>query len=315
MKKPKLYLFPCIMLLFFACSPKATEEAGPVGDMSSGNYAADSAVVSEEDISPSNSGFISSSAAVENGKDSSRKFIRTADLKFKVKNVIHSTYDIENIIAKQGGYVTLSNLESNVDYTENKALSADSTLISTYYTISNTMTLRVPNIKLDTTLRQIALNIEFLDYRNIKAENVAIDLLRNRLIQQRIARNEKRLTNAIDNRGKKLNETANAEELLYQKQETADNSIISTLTIKDQIEYSTINLIVYQNKTVKHELIANDKSIEEYEPGFGTKLVDSIKTGWIVIEVIFLFMIKLWGVILFALLVFALYRYFKKLKK
>lgn len=315
MKISKLFLFPCILMLVFACSPKATEEVAPAENMSSGNYAADTVALGEEGNSPSASGFISSSAAVENGKDSSRKFIRTANLKFKVKNVIRSTYDIENIISRLGGFVTLSNLESNVDYTENKALSADSTLISTFYTISNTMTLRVPNIKLDTTLREIARNIEFLDYRNIKAENVAIDILKNQLTRQRIARNEKRLTTAIDDKGKKLNETAYAEELLYQKQESADNALISTLTIKDQIEYSTINLIIYQNKSVKHELIANDKSIKEYEPGLGTKLVDSLKIGWIIIEVIFLFLIKLWGVFLFALIVFVIYRYIKKLKK
>ena len=40
---------------------------------------------------------ISSSAAVEK-KDSTRKFVRTADLKFKVKNVPQTTYAIENIV-------------------------------------------------------------------------------------------------------------------------------------------------------------------------------------------------------------------------
>ena len=56
---------------------------------------------------------ISSSAAKQNNKDSTRKFIRTADVKFRVKNVIDVTYSIENICDKEGGFVTYTNLSSN----------------------------------------------------------------------------------------------------------------------------------------------------------------------------------------------------------
>jgi len=59
--------------------------------------------------------FISSSAAVENGKDTTRRFIRTADLKFKVKSVIKSTYNIEELTSRQDGFVTYTNLTSNID--------------------------------------------------------------------------------------------------------------------------------------------------------------------------------------------------------
>ena len=56
----------------------------------------------------------SSSAAVENNKDSVHKFIRTADLKFKVKDVVQSTYTIENITNVHGGFVTYTNLSSTI---------------------------------------------------------------------------------------------------------------------------------------------------------------------------------------------------------
>ena len=57
---------------------------------------------------------ISSNAAVEK-KESNRKFVRTADLKFKVKNVAKSTYAIENIVSKNGGFVTFTDLKSNIN--------------------------------------------------------------------------------------------------------------------------------------------------------------------------------------------------------
>ena len=237
--------------------------------------------------------FISSSAAVENGKDTTRRFIRTADLKFKVKSVIKSTYDIENITNRQGGFVTFTNLTSDINNVTTTAVSADSSLETTYYTVTNSITLRVPNTKLDTTLKEISNNIDYLDFRIIKAEDVALQILSNNLTQKRSAKNEERLTNAIDNRGKKLNETTVAEEILLSKQEQADNAKISNLSLTDQIKFSTINLSIYQRQTIKRELISNDKNIDAYEPGFGTKILDALKYGWDILETFIVFLTKL----------------------
>lgn len=260
--------------------------------------------------------FISSSAAVENKKDTTRQFIRTADLKFKVKSVIKSTYDIESITNRQGGFVTYTNLESNINNITTTAISADSSLETTYFTVTNSITLRIPNTKLDTTLKEISNNIDYLDYRIIKAEDVALQILSNDLTQKRSAKNEERLTNAIDNRGEKLNETTVAEEILLSKQEQADNAKISNLSLADQINFSTINLSIYQRKTIKRELISNDKNIDAYEPNFGNKLIDSLKFGWDILEAFLVFLTKLWGLFLFGLVAYIVYKkYGHKLKK
>ena len=57
------------------------------------------------EVQLSNTETISSSAAVAK-EDSTHKFIHTADLKFKVKNVPQSTYYIENIVSKFDGFVS-----------------------------------------------------------------------------------------------------------------------------------------------------------------------------------------------------------------
>lgn len=269
-------------------------------------------MTSDEMVGTEPSNFVSSSAAVENSKDTTRKFIRTADLRFKVKNVIQSTYDIEDIVSKQGGFVTSTELTSNIDYVTTTSVSADSTLESTYYMVTNAMTLRVPNTKLDTTLKEISRNIEFLDSRVIKAQDVALDILSNNLTQKRLAKNEGRLINAIDNRGKKLNETANAEELLLSKQEEADHSKISNLSLADQINFSTINLLIYQRQAVKYELIPNNKNIDAYTPSLGNRLLESLKFGWDILEGLLIFLIKCWGVFLFALIAYFVYKKYKR---
>lgn len=256
--------------------------------------------------------FISSSAAVENGKDTTRKFVRTANLKFKVKSVINSTYDIEAITTRHSGFVTYTNLTSNIENVSITAISADSSLETTKYVVVNSITLRVPNTKLDTALKDIAKNIDYLDYRIIKADDIALQLLSNSLTQKRATKQSERLENAIDNRGKKLRETSDAEELLNNTQAQADNAKISNLSLKDQINFSTVSLIIYQRETIRRELIPNDKNIAAYEPGFGTKLFDALKDGLYVLSEVFIFLVEIWWLILLGVAGYFVWRKYKK---
>lgn len=295
MKNIKTILVIALSAALFSCAPKATEEAP----------AYDSVAV-----------MVSSSAAVENKKDSTHKFIRTAELKFKVKSVIESTYDIEDITARVGGFVTYSDLTSDAFSSETKEISLDSSVIVTHFRVTNSIVLRVPNTKLDTTLKQIAKNIVYLDNRIIKADDVALQLLSNDLTINRSDKNETRLKNAIDNRGKKLNETTTAEELLLNKQEQADNARIANLSLKAQINFSTIHLTIYQNVGVNYEKIANEKKLRQYEPGFGFRILNSLSNGWDIFEDIIVFLLNLWGLVILGILGFLGYKlYVIKFKK
>ncbi len=255
---------------------------------------------------------LSSSAAVVNAKDTTHRFIRTADLKFKVKNVVHATYTIEDIVAQQQGFVTYTNLSSEVNQVTSTRLNADSTLITTSFTVSNTMVLRVPNTQLDTTLKRIARTIDFLDYRVIKAEDVALQILSNTLSQRRAGKMEKRLTDAIDERGKKLQETTRAEELLDQKHEQADQARIANLGLQDKILYSTVNLQIYQSSDQHREIIKNDPQPKEYEPSFGERIGDSLKSGWHALENLLVFLARLWVFLLIGITIYVAYLKWRK---
>ncbi len=258
---------------------------------------------------------ISSSAAVEKNNDPERKFIRTADVKFKVKSVVNATTDIENICTAQGGFVIYTNLASNIDDHTETPISADSTLETTHYTVINTMTLRVPNTKLDTTLKDIAKSIDYLDYRIIKADDVSLQILANDYTQKRATNNYSRISNDIEKNRKKLSETTNAEEMVLSKQEQADNAKIANLSLNDQIKYSTVNLFIYQRQGIKRNITFNENNIDKYEISFGRKLIESFKYGWNLLEILFVFVSKLWGLALFAVLAyFGIKWYIKKNK-
>ena len=248
------------------------------------------------------SDYISSSAARENPQDTTHRFIRTADLRFKVKNVVQSTYDIEDIVNRQGGFVSYTNLTSRIDRTSAVPMGKDSSLIITCYMVVNSLELRVPNLKLDTTLKEIARNVDFLNHRIIKAQDVALQILENDLTQKRMAKNEDRLTNAIDRRGRRLNETTFAEELLLNKQEQADKAKIANLSLADQINLSTITLSIYQRQSVRREIVANE--LDVLEPGLGDKLSDALAFGWDILESIVVFVVRLWALILLGIVVY-----------
>jgi len=79
----------------------------------------------------------------------------------------------------------------------------------------------------------------------------------------------------------------------------------------DQVNFSTIHLTIYQPQ-IKRELIANDKNIDAYEPGFGSKILESILFGWNILAAFILFLVRLWGFLLFALIVYILIVIIKK---
>lgn len=267
---------------------------------------------SEEVASAENvSDVVSSSAAVEK-KDSDRKFVRTADLQFKVKNVAKSTYSIENVTNKFGGFVTYTNLQSHVNDKEETRVSQDSILETTKYTVENDITIRVPNTKLDTLLKSIAREIDFLDSRVIKADDVTLQLLANKMAQKRSASTENRIEKAIDEKGKKLNNVIDAEENLAAKKEQNDAAKLNNLSLNDQVNFSTVSIKLYQREAIKHELYASEKSINKYRPHLGLQIWDSLKTGWYMLESIIAFIVQLWALILIGALVFIGYRKFYK---
>ena len=258
---------------------------------------------------------LAKTSAASTANDQGRQFIRTADMKFKVKDVAQSTYAIENTVQKFGGFVTQTNLQSVVSEHHETQVSPDSTLQTTKFTVENNLTFRVPNRKLDTVVKSIAKQVDYLDFRVIKAEDASLQLLANNMAQTRNDAHRERMQNAIDKQPRKLNDIANSENDLLDKQETADNTKLENLSLKDKVAYSTVTLALYQNQKVKQELVANEKSVNAYRPHIGLQIWDSLKTGWFILEGILAFVAQLWSLILLALIGIFLFRKYNRKAK
>ena len=299
---PPMRLFPasvflCVVFLL-GCNNNRSYEKG-ITDLSA---TADSATVSA----------LSSLAAVADSQDTEHKFIRTADLKFKVQSVVQSTHDIEDVTARQGGFVTYTNLSSTIEQSSSVPVSSDSSLETTYFGVTNSMILRVPNNRLDTTLKEIARTVDYLDFRIIKADDVSLQIFSNELAQKRGRQHQNRLQTDIDTRKSKLAEVTQAEEILSTGQEETDRSQIANLALAGQIRYSTVNLNFYQREGVRTETVAIRKEQPPYVPPFGNRLLGSVRSGWLILQELVLFLTRLWPLLLAGTGLYLAYRSLKK---
>lgn len=249
---------------------------------------------------------LSSSAATY--KDSSRRFVRTGDLRFRTDDVVKSSFAIEALVARHGGYVASTHLATEVQSRYNTPISADSLLETTRYTVVNRLTVRVPSAELDTTLKSLIGLVDFLDHRTLAATDVRIALLRDKLTRGRLAKHDKRLSEAIDEKDAKLKETVTAEERLIDRQQQADEATLNSLELEDRIAFSTLTLDIYQREKMRRELLPNEQNIEAYEPGFFSKAAEALKTGWEVLKDIALTLLRSWSVVLLVIVAFVLYR-------
>lgn len=251
----------------------------------------------------------SSSIAMVDEEDTIHKFIRTGDIRFKVKHVSDATYRIEDITRKFKGFVTYTTLNSRVDRQTTRVVSKDSILKTTYFTVENTITIRVPVKNLDTTLKEISQLVEYLDYRNLTANDVRLQILSNKLEKRRLARYNARLSKISDQGGANyMDDKAYIEENLLQKQAEEDQTLIDDLSLEDQIEYSTITLSIYQDEEIVNELIANEENIEDYKPSLGSRILESLKEGWYFIEDFMVGLIAAWPLLMIIFIVYLVLR-------
>lgn len=237
--------------------------------------------------------------ALSDGKPSNRKFIRSAELKFRVNDVNSAAETIEGIVQKASGFVIYTHLSNQINQSDITVLSRDSSLETIRYTIKNNITLRVPSTGFDTVLKEIALLVDFLDYKIVQSDDVSFQVLSNNMTIRRAASGTK----------KQRRESA---DLMGYQQEEADRAKVENLSLTDRMKYSDIRLEFTQRPLLKRTVFANEKNTRKYEPGFGRKLIDAIADGWLLVESLFLMVIKLWSLILLGIAGWLLYHKYKK---
>ncbi|NVO03372.1 MAG: DUF4349 domain-containing protein [Bacteroidetes bacterium] len=283
--------------LFINCSPSAQEKSKK--ESASKDSLAYDANAKAESSQMGDS--IAHDVSLSTATPKEKKFIKTADLKFKVKNVLQATEKIEDVTTKYGGYLTYSNLENKNENIRTTELTKDSLLISKQIDVVNEIKLRVPNEKLDSFVRELNPLVVFLDYRVIKLDDVTHQFLSTQKKNARFQKYENRQLNNIDKKSSKLNETTNAEDNLFDRQNQADDQQIKALELADNVKYCNLNIQIYQKPVIVREVIANFDFITEKKQGFFSRAGESLMQGWTILEELILFLLKTWSFLLISL--------------
>lgn len=251
-----------------------------------------------------------SSLAATMVNDSNMRFIRKANLKYKTKSVRNTTYYLENAVVGLGGIVTYTSLYSDIQNVKKIAISKDSSLKVTSYQMNNYITIRIPNGKLDSLLKVISKSVVFLDSRNITADEISLVELKNQLEQKRLAQYQIQLKAAIDGQSDKINKVVDAYDNMLYKQQLEDEAMIRNLELDYEVEYSTVDLNIYQEISLDKEMVENEMNIDEFQPSFFSQIGNSLMNGW---NGILFFLVQLANIwYLFILVIIGLIIYKKR---
>lgn len=239
---------------------------------------------------------ISSTAAVT-GSDTSHRFIRTADLSFRVKDVVHATLGIEDIVKAHGGWIASTRLRSEPRGTQTIPVSEDSLLEVSRYELMNSVSLRLPDKELDVALREIGAWVDLFDHRDITADDIKLRMTANALAERRAKAHSQRLGRAIDDRGRRLRETVSAEEALLASDEKRDQSLLNNMDLADRVAFSTVSLNIHQPTLTRREMKASEHALSAYQPSLGSRIGDALADGWRLVEMVITGLVAIWPVL------------------
>ncbi len=299
--------------------PEADAPAEPAADEEKGNahyytystYAADANLnLSVSDISANGtSGALAVSGAVPDprrvvssiaavtGTDTNHRFVRTADLAFRVKDVVQATLGIEDIVKAHGGWIVNTRLRSEPRGSQSILVSEDSLLELSYYELMNTVSLRLPDKELDVALREIGAWVDLFDHRDITADDIKLRMTANAMAERRAKAHSQRLGRAIDDRGRRLRETVSAEEAMLASEEKRDQNILNNMDLSDRVAFSTVSLDIHQPTLTRREMKASEKALSAYMPSLGSRVLDALADGWRLIEMFLTGLIAIWPIV------------------
>ena len=242
--------------------------------------------------------------------DAQRKFVRTANADFRVRDVYESAIAIENIVAKLDGFVVNNQIGANVDRVNRYPIGNAKLMELAEYTVRGNLTVRVPSDKTQDFLRAMVTQIEFLDQRNFEARDVQFELLRKQLEFLRNQEAQKQLGDLSTSPGKIADKAA-----VISGQNDAkanrDEAAVVQKEVEDKVAFSTISLSLYQlSKVRKTEMDDVDAIAKAIRPGFFSRLFSAFSTGWYGLLDIVIELFSLWPLWLAAGLgIFAIRRY------
>ncbi|TCD12563.1 DUF4349 domain-containing protein [Pedobacter frigidisoli] len=231
------------------------------------------------------------------------KVIKTADMRFKVKDAVKTKLQISKIVADLEGTIVESTIQSTTIDQERVAYSVDSLQETTVFKAEGVIIARIPPAYLNIFSDLVTATAEQVDSARMQASNQSIEYLRNSL---KTKIREDALNEAKNDAAKG---SKSAEEIIAMKDGIVDRKI-NSMDVNERTKLSTVTLSFYQDKGVRKVIMAND-DLRDNRPAFFNRLGLGLNSGWQMFKEFLLFVAHSWVFILIALIGFVSYKYFR----
>ena len=287
-KFQKLVFATFILAGLFSCQKSESVDA----EYESAAMTADSTSIQKDEVSY---------AASQQIPD--KKFVKTAEVSMEVKDVYEATVHIENALKNLGGFVTKSELQSQVIEEETYNTSDQNAVLLRKFNSYNKMQVRVPSEKLGAFLTSVNDRKLFLNTRIISAEDVTNNAKIAELELKKINKTGE-VISQMKNNEKKAN-------LTEENEEKNNTQQIENLNLADNIKYITVDIYIKEPKVRITEIaITNTQFYDnKYQVNFFYEAKSSLLNGFYFVQKFFVFLLNFWPLFLGILIVIYFVKY------
>ena len=227
--------------------------------------------------------------------DTLKKLIRTAEIKFKSSETLKTALAVERIAQQHGGFVLENNYTESEQQHTVRRISEDSSEITTFVQPQSHLIIRVPWQQLDTTLRSIGRLAQVIDYRNLHAKDVSLDIMEQQLAALRNQSYCNAVSNDITEKGKQLEDITAAREREFNAKQGKDIADIERMRIEDQVRFSTVTVDIYQENVRRFEKTAFLRPAQpEWKPNFFIQAGTAMALGWKLLLDLLILLLRVW---------------------
>ena len=234
-----------------------------------------------------------------------KKFIKTAQVNMEVKDVYQTTIGIEKQLKEMGGFVTKSELHSNIISEENFPINDNEAKLVREFGQVNDMEVRIPTVKLGEFLEFVNKSNLFLHSRNITAEDVSSNIMMADLEEKRMKKTENNI--------QKIKSNAEKVNLADNNLSEQNNQKLATYNLSDNLKYSTVSLYLKEPSTrISTIAITNTKNFDnQYRYNFFYDVKNAVIKGFYLTQEIIVGIFTIWPI----LIVFGICFHFWKKRK
>ncbi|AYL98808.1 DUF4349 domain-containing protein [Mucilaginibacter celer] len=229
----------------------------------------------------------------------STKLVKTADMRFKVKNVQQTGDAIAALTTRDGGMVMHHQMQTNVERSEDIRVSDDSVKRVSALSTNADMTVKVPSEKLENFMTEVSHMGMYVTLRKMDIEDRTLDYLSEKLK----LRNRQDL---VDQQKKGKVVIKDPVNVMLLKDDMVDQQI-GNMRTDAAVKYSVVSLSFYQSNIIHQEMVANDDP-SAYQLPFFKRLAIAINNGWFVFVELLLALAN----IVLAIGLWGLYRYYRR---